>query len=65
MTSLSDKLSEVETSANKTKNLGAIAELLASKNIDINEIGSVKRVSLYQSLTKDQDGEAQVHCGHD
>ena len=33
MTSLSDKLSEVETTASRSKNLGAIADLLASKNV--------------------------------
>lgn len=41
--------------------LGKIAELLKRNEIDVDEIGSVKRVSLYQSLTKNEDGEAEVH----
>ena len=45
----------------KAQALGKLIEILDRQNIDINEIGSVKRVSLYQSLTKDQDGEAQIH----
>jgi hypothetical protein len=41
--------------------LGKIAELLQRNDIDVEEIGSVKRVSLYQSLTKNDEGEAEVH----
>jgi hypothetical protein len=45
----------------KTKLLGKLVEMLESKNIDINEIGDIKRVKLYQALTKDSEGEAQIH----
>lgn len=45
----------------KQKMLGAIAELLERKNIDVADIGDIKRVSIYQSLIKDENGEAQVH----
>lgn len=45
----------------RQKTLGAIAEMLEKKNIDISEIGDIKKVSIYQSLTKDENGEAQVH----
>jgi hypothetical protein len=41
--------------------LGKIAELLQRNDIDVEEIGSVKRVSLYQSLTKNDEGKAEVH----
>ena len=41
--------------------LGKIAELLKRNEIDVDEIGAVKRVSLYQSLTKNEDGNAEVH----
>ena len=44
-----------------TKVLGKLLELLDRKNIDIEDIGDVKRVSIYQSLTKNEDGEAEVH----
>jgi hypothetical protein len=56
---LANKLSNPPES--KAQALGRLVEILDRQNIDINEIGSVKRVSLYQSLTKDQDGEAQIH----
>lgn len=45
----------------KQKMIGLIADMLDRKNIDIAEIGDIKRVSIYQSLTKDENGEAQVH----
>lgn len=45
---------------NKKKLLGSIAELLERKNIDLDEIGDIKRVSLYQSIIKNDLGEAEV-----
>ena len=45
----------------KQKMIGAIAELLERKNIDVADIGDIKRVSIYQSLIKDENGDAQVH----
>jgi len=45
----------------KQKMLGLIADMLDRKNIDIAEIGDIKKVSIHQSLTKDDNGEAQVH----
>jgi hypothetical protein len=44
----------------KTKLLGKLVEMLERKNIDIAEIGDVRKVKLYQSLTKDAEGEAQI-----
>lgn len=41
--------------------LGKLADLLARQNIDINEIGDITRVSLYQSITKNEAGEAEIH----
>ena len=41
--------------------LGKIAELLKRNDIDVDEIGGVKKVSLYQSLTKNEAGEAEIH----
>jgi len=41
--------------------LGKIAELLNRNNIDVEEVGSIKRVSLYQSLTKNDLGQAEIH----
>jgi hypothetical protein len=45
----------------KSKLLGKLVEMLESKNIDINEIGDIKRVKLYQAMSKDSDGEAHIH----
>jgi len=62
---LSNRLTEAAGSINKkeanAKLLGSIAEMLERKNIDITEIGDIKRVSLYQSMIKDDQGEAQIH----
>lgn len=46
---------------NRVKRLGQIEELLRRNNIELTEIGEVKRVSLYQSLTKNDEGEAEIH----
>ena len=45
----------------KKKLLGSLADMLERKNIDLSEIGDIKRVSLYQSMLKDEQGEAQIH----
>jgi len=54
---LTDSLTEGPPAAK----LGEIAKLLERNNISLDEVGEVKRVSLYQSLTKNEDGEAEVH----
>ena len=62
---LKENLSKVATESSviqhKEKMLGLLADMLTKKNIDISEIGDIKKVSIYQSLTKDENGEAQVH----
>lgn len=62
---LSSKLEEVSTRSEvvdaKKKLLGNIADMLERKNIDLNEIGEITRVSLYQSMLKDEQGDAQIH----
>lgn len=40
---------------------GRIAEFVKRNGIDPEEVGAVKRVSLYQSITKGEDGEAETH----
>jgi len=45
----------------KKRLLGNIADMLERKNIDLSEIGDIKKVSLYQSMLKDEQGEAQIH----
>lgn len=41
--------------------LNAIEQMIAAKGIDLAEIGNVNKVSIYQQVTKDAEGEFQVH----
>ena len=47
--------------AGRKEVLGRLADLLERQGISVDEIGTVNRVSVYQSLTKNQDGDAEVH----
>ena len=47
--------------APKKEVLGKIATLLDRNGIDVDEVGRITRVSLYQSLTKNDEGEAEIH----
>lgn len=58
MTNLANDLNQPSKNG---KALGQLLELLDRKNIDIEDIGDVQRVSIYQSLTKNEDGEAEIH----
>lgn len=44
----------------KAETLGRIADLLARNGIDVDDIGRVQKVNLWQGFMKDADGEAQV-----
>lgn len=55
---------EAKESHDKTirnKNIATIAELFEKRNIDPAEVGDLKKVSFYQTVTKDPDGEYVVH----
>lgn len=58
-------MSKIVEDLNKVSNshrvLGQLVEMLERKNISLEDIGDIRKVSLYQSLTKDEEGEAQVH----
>ena len=41
--------------------LGKLAEMLDRQDIDISQIGDIKKVSVYQSLTKDSEGDPHIH----
>ena len=58
---LADDLNQPSAEARRKQALGRIVEMLERKGIDPAEIGQVKRISLYQSLTKNSDGEAETH----
>ena len=61
--SLKDEVAQdiASTPAGKRETLGKLAELLERNGIDVDDIGRVMRVSMYQSLIKNDDGEAEVH----
>ena len=44
----------------KTSTLGKIADLLERNGIDVDDIGRVQKVNLWQGFHKDAEGEAQV-----
>lgn len=50
-----------ENTVKSKKVLNAIEEMIRAKGIDLAEIGAVKKVSIYQQVTKDAEGEFQVH----
>lgn len=60
--SLAKKIAEdtPQSTAARRDALGKIADLLDRNGIDIDEVGRVQRVSLYQSLIKNDEGEAEV-----
>lgn len=49
------------TPVDRREVIGRIADLLERNGIDPTELGGLKRISLYQSLTKNAEGEAEVH----
>jgi predicted phosphodiesterase len=58
--SLRDEIDQASISRKQA--LGRIADLLERNGIDLDEIGHIKRVSLYQSITKNNEtGEAETH----
>lgn len=52
---------DIEKETNRKQTLGKIADLLEKQGIDLDEVGTIKRVSLYQSLIKNDEGEAEIH----
>lgn len=58
---MNNLINDLNQPTKKTKVLGQLLELLERKNINIEDIGDVKKVSIYQSLTKNDEGEAEVH----
>jgi predicted phosphodiesterase len=61
--SIADRLAteEATSARGRRETLGKIASLLERNGIDVDEVGTVSRVSLYQSLIKNDEGEAEVH----
>lgn len=57
---LGDKIKGVREESMKSSALGAIKDLLDRNNIELDEVGKITRVSLYQTAAKDVDGEIQT-----
>jgi predicted phosphodiesterase len=57
---VSDLIKDLKMADQKSK-LGRLADLLDKNNINVDDIGDIKRVSIYQSLTKNEEGEAEIH----
>ncbi len=49
-----------ETAPSRTTTLGKIAELLERNGIDVDDVGKVAKVNLWQGFHKNADGEAEV-----
>jgi UDP-2,3-diacylglucosamine pyrophosphatase LpxH len=45
----------------RNKNIATIAELFEKRGIDPAEVGDLKKVSFYQAVTKDSDGDYVIH----
>lgn len=59
---LKSNLKGLAKEQNSKKTLNDIAAMLERKGIDPSEVGSIQKVSLYQSVTKNPDtGEAVIH----
>jgi len=52
---------KAENEIKSKKVLNAIEQMIKAKGIDLADIGSIKKVSIYQQVTKDAEGEFQVH----
>ena len=52
---------KAENEVKSKKVLNAIEQMIRAKGIDLADIGSIKKVSIYQQVTKDAEGEFQVH----
>ncbi len=57
---ISDAVKSFKDERTNKEALGIIADLLDRNNIDVDEVGKITRVSLYQTAAKDADGEIQT-----
>lgn len=57
MSELANELSKLKSSSVSKDKLGLIQDLLERHNIDVDDIGSVSKISLWQQAAKDADGE--------
>lgn len=58
---LASEAKEAENKSVRAKNVQAIAEMFEKRGIDPAEVGDLKKVSFYQTVTKDPEGEYVVH----
>lgn len=58
---MSDLAKTLANGNRSRESLGKIAEVLKNNNIQIDEVGKISKVSVYQSLTKNDSGDAEIH----
>ena len=49
------------STGNKKTVLGKLEQMLNRNGIDVEEVGRIHKVSVYQSITKNDEGEAEKH----
>lgn len=56
-------LDKLASTANRKKIVGKVADMIEASGIDVDDVGRIDKIRLntYQALTKDADGEAQIH----
>ena len=52
---------QAKNKGTQRKAIGKIADMLERNGIDLDEIGTISKVSVYQSITKNDEGEAEHH----
>lgn len=57
MSELTNSLASAKSQSLSKEKLGAIHDLLERNNIALEEVGSISKISLYQTAAKDADGE--------
>ena len=50
----------IDKSVSRRTTLGKIADLLDRQNIDVDEIGSIQRINVWQGMVKNDEGEAEA-----
>lgn len=60
MPAISDALNSTPDPRDKQRRLGKIADLLARSGIDVEDIGNVQRVNVWQGFYKDEEGVAHT-----
>lgn len=61
MGSLKDDAQDSQAALNPAQQVKWLADLLDRQGIDVRDVGTVRRINTYQTVTKDADGETTKH----